>query len=185
VSAVLHNLTGFGSSWAQDPPHYAHVLDFETGAELDRSRTAIENWRGWSHLREVRFYHEGPIVVLDHASGPRQSRAAISWQLTDLAEQQGDGRILLRGTPERVEMVLVPLDESCALPEPQKVGSGRALLYEPEEGGELRLVTVLLDGDWVGSRVSVETDPSGERTLYIRSDASEIAITPIDPPTQR
>jgi len=43
LSAVLNNLTGIGSSLAQDPPFNAKVEKFETSPELDISHTILEN----------------------------------------------------------------------------------------------------------------------------------------------
>ena len=49
MSAVLYQMTGIGGPWAQDPPHYAEVLAFRTGDELDWSHVQLADWRRWRH----------------------------------------------------------------------------------------------------------------------------------------
>ena len=53
-------------------------------------------WRGWQHDRWVYFYHdEGPIVVLDEASGPAAGRGELIWHLPGYESDEGS-RILTK-----------------------------------------------------------------------------------------
>jgi len=103
MSRVLHEVTGAGSAWAQDPPHYAAVLNFATNVaqgdwSLDWSHTRLADWRGWQHDRWLYLYASattsesapespqidsgvGPLVVIDRATGPEAAGAALAWHL--------------------------------------------------------------------------------------------------------
>ncbi len=160
LSAVLQTLTGIGSPWAQDPPYYAEVLRFETGAEYDLSSTRIEDWHGWDHLRTIYLYHAGPVVVFDQARGPRSETAVLAWHLAGEG-QLADDRLLLRGGADPAVAVLLPLGQAqtqvdfADLPE---VGWGFRVEYGIERGGLLQTVTVFLTGEWVDAQVSLVQD---------------------------
>ncbi|MDE3092043.1 MAG: hypothetical protein KGJ80_21935, partial [Chloroflexota bacterium] len=79
MSAVLYTLTGVGSPWAQDPPYYVSVERFETDGDKDISTTVLDDWQGWRHARTIYFYHHGPIIVFDDASGKAGDQAAMIW----------------------------------------------------------------------------------------------------------
>ena len=74
-------LTGLGGPWAQDPPAYAQVEQFETGALLDTCTTSLKDWHGWHHRRKVLFYREGPVVIVDQAQGPADQEGALRWHI--------------------------------------------------------------------------------------------------------
>jgi hypothetical protein len=145
MAAMLYRLTGFGSPWAQDPPHYAEVEFFETGGSLDISRVTIENWRGWWHVRTIYFYHGGPIVVMDEARGPSRSRAALVWHLVGEGHREENSLRLRRGhSPVWVELP----EEAWATTEIEVMPQGDLwepnvhLFYYSPEKGSLNLVTV-------------------------------------------
>ncbi|RPH86869.1 MAG: hypothetical protein EHM75_06925, partial [Desulfobacteraceae bacterium] len=77
----LFRLTGSGSSWAQDPPAYARVEEFETGARLDTCTTSLQDWHGWRHRRKVLFYRDGPVVIADQVRGPADQEGALRWHI--------------------------------------------------------------------------------------------------------
>ena len=149
MAAVLYGLTGFGSPWAQDPPHYAKVEHFETGDGLDISRTVIENWRGWRHTRTIYFHHNGPIVIVDEAEGPSRSQAALVWHL--VGEGQQEGNILwLRKGPSAVgvefpEEVWANMDVEVH-PQKGEWEPNIKLLYRSPQRGRLKVTTVFHNG---------------------------------------
>ena len=183
MSAVLHTLAGFGGPWAQDPPHYAEVLAFETGPEVDVSRTVIENWRGWRHERTVRFYHDGPIVVVDRARGPQSERAALSWRLATESTLAGN-RVTFAGQAHPAEAVVLTLGEEQGTLEAEVPEHGEEastlLLYRPKEGGDLQAVTVFLTGEWVGAGVEAGIDVSGKAILNVTLAEGETRSLSVD-----
>jgi len=145
LSAVVYALTGIGGPWAQDPPYYASVENFETGSEMDTSTTVLSGWRGWTHRRTIYFYHGGPIVVVDDARGPDASPAALIWHLPEGASVEGE-RVTLRSGENPAEMVLIPLAGNI---QPSEDG------VQFEAAGHVALVTVFLTREWVGAEVNL------------------------------
>jgi hypothetical protein len=147
LDAVLYQITSIGSPWAQDPPYFAKIENFETSPELDTSITWLEGWQGWDHKREVYFYHQGPSVIIDQARGPSGRLAAITWHAPSgkiLADQH---RInLLEGKAEMVLLPILPGEVRKTTEE-----EGLAVQFVTAIGGELGLVTILLTGDWYGA----------------------------------
>ncbi len=178
MAAVLYGLTGWGGPWAQDPPYYAQVERFETRPAVDVSRTVIEGWRGWRQERTVYFYHEGPIVVLDRARGPRLSQAALVWHVPATAQQDGD-RFGLRGGAHPAEMVLRSWDEHAEI-DVERVGGGEQaitqVMYRARTGGQLDGAAVFLTDDWVGATVTAAVDRAGKRVLRIVSGAHTVEV---------
>lgn len=175
MSAVLYTLTGVGGPWAQDPPYYAEVVDFETGDEMDWSHTRLTNWRGWQHDRWVYFYHNGgPIVVVDEAEGTSGSKAALSWHLAKEGNVEGR-RIWLRGGENPVEVLFIPTNSERKL----EIGgndsgnSDMSMVYYPSSD-KIRLVTLFLLGRWAGSEVEV----TEEKALRI-TQSQEHLIFPL------
>ena len=78
---------GIGGSWAQDPPHYAEVVAFETSPEWDWAHIWLVDWRGWQHSRWIYFYYNrGPIVIVDEARGPAGAKAELVWHFLTLTK---------------------------------------------------------------------------------------------------
>jgi hypothetical protein len=161
TDAVVYNLTGIGGPWAQNPPYYATVERFETETQMDTSTTVIQDWNGWTQHRGIYFYHNGPIVVVDHAKGPQKSQAAIVWQFNIPSENQ-ELRFLLRAGEHPAEVVIVPLTGEV-VKEPN-----RLWVQGP---GQISLVTVFLTDEWIGAKVLPTVD-----TLRISSTSETISI---------
>jgi hypothetical protein len=177
MSAVLYALTGIGGPWAQDPPHYAQVIDFATEAELDWAHTRMTNWRGWQHDRWVYLYRDGgPIVVVDEAEGPSASQAALAWHLTGKGDTEG-WRIRLRGDNDPAEVLLMPVGFEGQLEVTGTYGdSSQRVVYYPPAGGRLHVVTVFLPGQWTDAEAGLDAD---RRSLWIAQGQRRIAI-PLD-----
>ena len=176
-AAALSQLIGFGGPWAQDPPHFARVEAFETGAGADRSTTAVAGWRGWSHRRTILFQHGGPIVVVDDARGPAARSAAVTWHVTG---RPGPEPMRFRlGSRSDAELLLVPLEAPGGTAEARSVaGAGDPdldLLYRPAKAGGLALASVFLTGRWSGARVEIRTVPGG-RELRIDKGGESLSL---------
>ena len=153
MSAVLHTLAGIGSPWAQDPPHYAEVVAFETGEARDWAHTRLTNWRGWQHDRWIYLYHnDGPIIVVDEAKGPSRSQAALAWHLSGEGIIE-DQRIRLRGGDEPAEVLLLPLGPRGQIETAEDVDSSLRVVYHAPADGRVHVVTLFLLGQWTGAEV--------------------------------
>lgn len=175
MGAVVSNLTGDSSAWAQDPPFYATVERFETNAERDVAVTRM-NWRGWQQSRTVYLYHgNGPIVVLDDARGPNDQPAALAWHLATTSLLQ-DSRMDLRGG---AQVFFLPLNQG----EIRAVGSENNLsdvLYYSRVNGQLSLATVFLPGEWRGASVNLTPSAAGMK-LQITRGENQISIPVLVP----
>ncbi len=178
LSAILYNLTGMGSPWAQDPPYYAEVVDFQIGDDLDWSHTRLSEWRGWQHDRWVYVYqNDGPIAVVDRAEGPAGQQSALSWHLATSGNVVADTRrIQLRDGADPVELVLIPLGN----PDEAQIESKRAedqldLTYQQASDGSLAVVSLFLLGDWRGAQVELENG-SASQLLRITQGSQTISL---------
>jgi hypothetical protein len=172
------SLTGVGSRWAQDPPFYAQVVSFETGEELDWSHTRLADWQSWDHDRWIYFHHEGPIAVIDRATGPRKQQAALTWQLAGEA-QILNSRIHLRGTSVPADVVMLPLDSAIQHRlsiEPDEEREFSTLQYS-QDNGQIQVLSLFLMGSWVNADVTY--DPVNQ-ALNVRAELAEISI-PLNP----
>ena len=172
LSAVLYALTGGSSPWAQDPPYYAQVCSFVTGAEGDIAHTRLNDWHAWQHDRWVYFYESGPILVIDEASGPPNQRAAIAWHPATVARQEG-WRFSLRGGSDAAELVLVPLSEGGGNLKVQDGGDSTMSIEYVRRGGQLRLLSVFLMDQWVGADVGYDV---ASRSVHIQSKAGQLTV---------
>jgi hypothetical protein len=176
-AAATSRLLGFGGPWAQDPPHFARVEAFETGAAADRSATAVSDWRGWSHRRTIVFHHGGPIVVVDEAAGPPARAAAVAWHVSGRAGS-GPLRFFL-GRASDAELVLLPLQTPGGAVERRPVagagGPDLDLLYRPARRGSLGLASVFLMGRWSGARAEFRVGQGG-RSLEIQTGGESLSV---------
>lgn len=182
IRAVLYQLTGIGSDWAQDPPWHADVLAFEAREDLDWSHSRIINWQGWQHDRYVYFYHnDGPIIVVDRARGPSNSHSALVWHLYSEAKAPLEGieRLLVGVSGATMELLIVPIladDQSVqsltVIPEGEhRIG----VIYRPHEAGNLRVASIFLGDEWMGAEVGLsgsETQP----VLVLTRDDKKIQV---------
>jgi hypothetical protein len=174
MDEVLYLLTGNGGPWAQNPPFYATVQSFLTGSGLDYARTAIDGWNGWAQTRSIFFYHQGPIVVWDTAQGPTGQAAAVSWHGKGVT-QESENRFLLDNGDKKIEMVLLSLDQGkIAAADDDNAGS-ESILYSSSSDGRLRLATVFLNSEWMGSDVTVD-DPNGSPIITIQKGGKQCKI---------
>lgn len=190
LGAVLHRLTGMGSPWAQDPPYYAQVIDFQAGGEMEWSHTRLSDWRGWQHDRWVYVYAEGgPLVVIDRAAGPKNSAAALAWHLATDRESGADPwRTPLREGAHPAEAVLLPLSrQNGAALHTESSGDENvlALRYEQTTGGVLGVASLFLLGEWAGAQVELVNEPAGPTLHIIQGDrALQLAVPQAQPPAQ-
>lgn len=163
LSKILFELTGLGSPWAQDPPYYAEVEEFNTVSNMDSSTTTIEDWHGWYQNRSILFHHDGPIVVIDDASGAPGHTAGVSWNL--ISEQiLDDNRIQLRSGDNPAQVVFVPLSpgtlEIEEITSAQEDGPNVQVQFLSDTGG-ISLLSVFLTKDSVGAQVRLSQDETG------------------------
>ena len=165
LSAVMHELTGIGSPWAQDPPAYAHIERFETGAEMDVSNTVLEDWRGWRQERTIYFRHHGPVVIYDKINGPTIHQAGISWNLAGKLVESAAGPYRLSRRDNPVEWLLIQPDADLATSDLQldwdETNGVTKIIYQPGEKGGFSLLTVLLTAEWASAEASVSETPQG------------------------
>ena len=174
MSAILSALTGVGGPWAQDPPYYAEVVDFETNEARDWAQTRLANWRGWQHDRWIYLYHDGgPVVVVDQADGPPGSQGALAWHLTGEGIVEGR-RVRLRGGDEPAEVLLVPLGPKGQIEAARGVDSDLRVTYHAPADGQMRVATLFLPGQWAGAEAGFD---AAERTLWIAQAATRDTIS--------
>jgi len=159
MDAVVQTLSGLGGRWAQDPPHYAEVLDFQTSAIMDYAHTRVDGWHGWTHDREIYFYHpEDVIGVLDTASGPSSGfsgrHAALAWQAVT-PPVYGERTVLLNSN---VRLIVLNADGDVVAPVADD--SDRRLIYLAGKKGELNLISLFLFDEWADESVRVSISDS-------------------------
>ncbi len=155
MRAILRALTGIGSAWAQDPPYYARLLKFEPNQGPQIAQTAIENWHGWSHVRTVYFYPQGPIVVVDSVAGGI-GRAALTWHVVGDGERDRDTIWLRRDThPARIVFSSGAWQNIKVNAENTSDRIASSIVYSAPDDGGLELVTVFLSGKWVNAQTDI------------------------------
>jgi len=158
LGAALEILTGIGSPWAQDPPFYATVETFQAGETEDRADIRLDDWRGWSHSRSLRMIAGGPILVIDEASGPAGSPAALVWHAYH-ARQVEPGRYRLEGRDSPAEIILIPRsDGQISLAENPPLGDNPTGELMFSGRGQLSLISVFLTGEWAEAQVTLDGD---------------------------
>lgn len=161
LSAVLQRMTGIGSPWAQDPPHYASVEAFDVGDQRDVVHTKLTAWHGWQHDRWIYHYKEqGPIIILDEASGPSYSIGVLRWHFANVTEVN-EQRIVIESGENKQEVILLLPDQEASVWNPL---SGMMNIeesfgmYTTPTGHQLRLITLILPEAWLGARAEVDED---------------------------
>jgi hypothetical protein len=176
LNAIVYELTGVGSPWAQDPPAYARLESFETQPGYDFSSSVIDDWHGWKHQRDIHFFHQGPIVVVDTATGRAKDRPALIWHTTSSNSLSQD-RLAIREGSDPAEMVLVPLQPGQLSSSFIENNDQKELRveFQPSQNGDLALATVFLTGNWVSAQVNL-FDVDGQPTIQITSSDDEILL---------
>ena len=177
LDAVLVQLLGYGSSWAQDPPFTAQVDGFSTSKKMDVSQTSLVGWHGWTQTRKIFFAHSGITVILDDAQGPPDQTSAVSWNVA-AGEQTAPGHIWLTGGSAPVEMILMGQEQgtiTLTAPSDAEGQASRKILYTAPVGGHLRLATVFLSGEWAGAAVQL-SGIGASQLLDIRKPGSSFQI---------
>ncbi len=88
LQKIIFQITGIGSSWAQDPPRFAEVLTFNSTPLADYSITRISNWHGWDNTRTSVLVkgNDSFLVVFDQNKGKSVGKVAVNWHLKGDAE---------------------------------------------------------------------------------------------------
>lgn len=168
MNQVLAIATGVGGRWAQDPPYYAQVERFEPGQDYDRAEIALSAWHGWQHTRTIMLYDEGIVVVVDEATGPKDSQAAIRWHLPEGSWRDGERIILYEGENSASLILLTP--ESVTAD-----GLGRTVdVSIVSSAGHVCAVSVFLTGAWAEAEVA--PSPDGRVLTLAGPDERSIAL---------
>jgi hypothetical protein len=158
VSNLVYWMTGFGSSWAQDPPFYAQVEKFQPGADMDVSVTRLD-WNGWTQVRSIYFVHEGPTVVIDKAYGPKSQVAGITWHaVIPTIDTPLKNDTLQLGSSGKVTMRLVPLSSGDITFRTTDSEGQPKMDVLVQSKGRLDLATVFLDGKWQNQEIRRDGD---------------------------
>jgi hypothetical protein len=160
MDEALFLLTGSGGMWAQNPPFFASVESFLTGTGMDYSRSTLKEWNGWNETRSIFFTHGGPIVILDQAQGPVGQDAGIAWHFQG-SSTDTPGRFLLDNGKQKMELVLIPQGEGNIELLPDDGVNTQSVLYQAAGNGQAQLVSVFLNGAWMGAHVSMESSEEG------------------------
>jgi hypothetical protein len=167
LGAVIQSLTGIGSIWAQDPPYYAVVQDFHISPEFDQATIQTSNWHGWEHTRTVYFYHQGPVIIFDHASHPDSRSGAIAWHFGDglqiqssSGEADGIQRFFLQAGRKSFELVLMPFNpgQVSLSAEETPLLADQTVQFQTIGGENLSTISIFLPEEWIGTGIAVEQE---------------------------
>ena len=173
----LFRLTGSGSPWAQDPPAYARVEEFETGARLDTCTTSLQDWHGWRHRRKVLFYRDGPVVIADQVRGPADQEGALRWHI--LKEYGVQRRMVAAGenqsTPPGVLWIVEP-EENPEKPRKAPGPQDLQIVSEKTGRGKLEMVTLFLGLGWEKARVTTTLEDDKTFLLRIEKEGKTLTV---------
>lgn len=173
MSLIINILTGFGSDWAQDPPFYAQVIDFETSEKVDFAHTRLESWRDWNHDRRIYFHENGPIIISDEVSGPKYQKGAITWHAIGEYLQYGERDSIVNDiTKSRV--VYIPLnDGNSKFGKFENDTAGGIESYHYSDNGKISLITIILTEDWSNAEIVINQDKD-DINIHIQNDEKMI-----------
>ncbi len=174
---VLSILTGIGSQWAQDPPFYAQVDEFSNHEWFDYSRTSIPDWNGWSHQREIYFYHHGPTVIIDQAKSSVHHSAGIVWNLQGIPNLIGNDLIFDRqGQSSRISFITLGDETIKGDQYEQRSGETASRFYiQPNGSQNIFLITAIFDPSQMNATISTTT--LGEvTTIRIQTQGSTFEV---------
>ena len=165
-SQIVFVLAGAGQSpWAQDPPAYAQVEEFETLGVLDVVRISLDDWRGWEQRRSVYFVHNGPAVVIDEAeSASALSRASVTWHVAGEGVREADGLWLRQGEHAARLALSESAWETTSVAPTASQGAGDlspswSLRYDSPTPGQLTLPAAFLWNGWADAVVEINSVP--------------------------
>lgn len=180
LSRLIFWMTGYGSPWAQDPPYYAEVESFQTGAEMDSSVTRME-WNGWTQVRSIYFVHDGPTVVVDDVIGPKNQSGGVVWHgvlpedSQAALEQAAENRFRI-GTSGNAEIVVLSFGEDRVSHKIDADGSQPGIDIDcTDTRGEIKLATLFLSGRWLGASIA-----KSEGVLLIQIPGETVTV-PLSP----
>ena len=178
LQALLYDLTGVDGKWAQDPPYYARVEQFETNDLFDVSTTLIEDWHGWTHRRTIYLVHDGPLVVTDEAFGPGAIDAEITWQLPEDIQWIEDRILLRKKLPVEVIPMIVGENSQNSFELLDADNSLTQLIYHTNHSGNIQSVTVFLTHEWTDAQIDF-VDHGSNNILRIAKGLNVIEL-PVD-----
>lgn len=141
LDAVLNTLISIFGPYAQDPPFYAEVQDFETSESYDHSTTQVKDWHGWTFTRSVHFFQDGPVFIIDNAISKKPKSAKINWHFNP--DYQLDQNII-ENANGNVNFLLVGQDEGTITQ--FRKDNELSVEYESPQNGDLKLLTIILPG---------------------------------------
>jgi len=158
-------------------PLSINIEDISFNENNDSSVTWIKDWRGWNHRREIQFFHDGIIVVIDQAYGDSSLPAAIQWHLPpDSFPEQN--RIIFNPSDSPGELILQPLNGGNISSSNSDRNSSQEpfnIEYRTENTVKLGLVSIFLTSDWVGAKTLIQ-EIDGGKELIISTDKRQIQI---------
>jgi hypothetical protein len=184
LSQVIYLLAGAGrSSWAQDPPAYAQVDQFQTLGPLDIAQITLDDWHGWQQQRTVYFVHQGPALVVDEAwnTGSRGA-SALAWHLIGEGEAEGEG-LWLRREDSPVRFVLPAEAWRSTVVEPLHAANESGLtpnwrlIYNSPQQGSLSLAAAFLWNGWADATLQSRPLSDGDaQHLMLTSSAGQLTL---------
>jgi hypothetical protein len=110
-------------------------------------------------------------VVVDRATGPRGSRAALSWHLTGDVQRVSALRVRVRDGSTPVEVAFVPVGDDADDASIAPCGGG--LCYTQQRAGRLHVATVFLVGEWADAQVAWD---ASTQTLQVVGQDERVAV---------
>ena len=183
MSYVTSILTGIGGPWAQDPPFNAKIDDFKIYEDYDYSRTTINNWRGWSHQREIYFYHHGPTIIIDQIDLDNEKSGGIVWNFNGWPTKLGND-YYFNQKDSSTRIMFVPLDDANISYTQNMVSQDKKISRVSilnEKGNPLKVVTIILDESFLEAKINKTVYENMTMVTIVSQDKSiNIPIEPFD-----
>jgi len=158
LNKVLCDLLFCQSEWAQNPPFYMSIDSFDLKESFDYIKTSLQNWGGWNYQREIFFYHDGPIFIVDRAIGGPKQKAGISWIISGKISQI-ENQLWAENQFSKSQSIFVPLD-STSMNDFQMSGEddNPSRLLIGSKNGQIRLLSIVMPPGSKINRVSAVQD---------------------------
>jgi hypothetical protein len=172
ISRVLHDLTGIGSIYTQDPPYYAEVTRFETDGEFDISTSKFSNWHGWAHERTVYFHPDGVIVIHDSVEGDTNITNGLVWHFNGGHQFSKNQIHFSNGKHQNsfAKAIFLPLDNSAVDFQTTLINEQHHILrVQSNNHGEksYQTATILLLDEWSDAQTNI-TRHEGQNIIEVR-----------------